>query len=775
MRSWASDIYVFFARRPLGLFLICSLGLGLSFYLTLNLKLDKSLISLFPDSSAELRETTEIMDLAPFARTILVQLSSETAQAAGLLPSAADEFVAGLNLELMRPVDLTAGLEPMKLMTLLPALCGRQCRERLLEKIQPPNIRASLTEIKTDLSGSWGLTSLMWRVDPLSLKEELFPLFPAARSWPMPDPMIGYPVSDDGHHLLIIIRPLVSMNDPAGSAELMRNLERSSSALPAGLSAQIVGAQRHTAANAQAIEGDLALTLSLALVLLLAIYLFLVRSPGAFWLFLTPAVAVLAATAGLVAVFPVVSGLALGFGAAGLGIAEDYAVHVHFALRRSADQTTALGLVASPLLKSCLLCAAGFGVLLFSAIPAIRQLAFFSGLAIIVGYFWALVVLPHCPGMNRPREFSPAAENPRRPSGVGPAWLCFVALIGSCLLLTASVEKGLSVRNLGLSSQAIVSDQDSVEKIWQLEANRRIFMAEGSNLEEALLLAGRLTEDFNQKEKGSAASLAGLLPPADRQEENLAAWALLVKTHQESLKNDLAAAGLAAGFEPGAFSPFLSWFSSPSEPVTPLKLREAGLGVLVDNFLAQKNGREFALVLVEGPGAPAPPLSGRLHELSAVALERSLSRALAGEQRLLPFCVFICFGLLAWAFKNVSRAALAFIPALGGLAAVLLFQYLTGRPVGLVEAAALPLVICLGADYGIVVVSEFLENADLGAPKAIFVSGLSTMAGIGILILAEHPVLHGLGRTVFIGLAAAMPISIWLLPRLYYGRKGTTP
>lgn len=83
------------------------------------------------------------------------------------------------------------------------------------------------------------------------------------------------------------------------------------------------------------------------------------------------------------------------------------------------------------------------------------------------------------------------------------------------------------------------------------------------------------------------------------------------------------------------------------------------------------------------------------------------------------------------------------------------------------EAAALPLVICLGADYGIVVVSELTGKADLGAPKAIFVSGLSTIAGIGILILANHPVLHALGKTVFIGLAAAMPASILLLPQMY--------
>ena len=771
MRSWAADIYVFFARRRLCLLLLCLLGLAWSCYLTYNLSLDKSLASLLPDSSASLKGGAEVMDLAPFARTILVQLTAENEAAARLLPEAADAFLEGLAPELMRPVDLNALPEPAALMALLPALCDADCRELIERKIEPEQIKQALAETKNELAGTGGAAALFWRADPLALRTELFKKFPARQSWPLPDPFIGHPLSNDGRHLLLVIRPEVSMNDTAGSEAVMKNLETLSSTLPPGLSAQIVGAQRHTAANAGAIERDLALTLSLAMALILAIYVFLVRSFGAFWLFLTPAVAVLAATAGLVAVFPLVSGLALGFGAAVLGIAEDYAVHVHYALRRSADQKSALTLVASPLFKSCLVSLAGFGVLLFSTVPAIRQLAFFSALAILIGYLWAMLVLPHCPGMNLPREFEKGAGKVSEPRRSGPlVWLCFAALLGMCFLLGSSGQS-LSVKNLGLANEAILSDQESVEKIWRLDGGRCVFLSEGASLDEALALAGQVAADLNQFKAGTAVSLASLLPPHKQQEENLAAWRAFTAAQAPALEREMARSAEEAGFEPAAFQPFLDWFEAPGAAVSPPGLASAGLGPLVDNFLAQKNGRHFALVLAEADsGAWEPNLPG-VYKLSAAALEKSLSRALSGEKKLLPVCVLICLGLLAWSFKSPGRAALAFIPALGGLAAVLLYQKISGRPLGLVETACLPLLICLGADYGIVVVSEFLENADLGAPKAIFISGLSTIAGIGILILARHPVLHALGRTVFIGLAAAMPISILLLPRLYYGWK----
>ena len=401
--TWAARLYIFMARRRLLLAAATALVMGLSFWLTCDLKLDKSLKALLPDSSAAFGQSAELLDLTPFSRVMLVQLTAGEAGAAHLLSLAADQFTDGLNPALIQTLNLSDDWpEAEALMALLPALCDQGCLNYLTAFDDQAKISAALGVLKDELSGPGGLADFFWRADPLNWRGELFRHFPSSGSWPRPDPLVGYPLSKDGRHLLIVLKPLASMNDAAGSLAIMAELERLIDKLPQGLSAQVVGAHRHTAANASAIERDLALTLSLALILILAIYLLLVRSFGAFWLFLTPAVAVMLAAAGLSLSFPVVSGLALGFGAGVLGIAEDYAVHVHFALRRARDKTGALNHVARPLLMSTLLCVAGFGVLLFSSIPAIRQLAFFSAAAIVAGYLWAMAVLPHCPGMDSP-------------------------------------------------------------------------------------------------------------------------------------------------------------------------------------------------------------------------------------------------------------------------------------------------------------------------------------------------------------------------------------
>ncbi|MDR2947160.1 MAG: hypothetical protein LBV79_10510, partial [Candidatus Adiutrix sp.] len=435
-----------------------------------------------------------------------------------------------------------------------------------------------------------------------------------------------------------------------------------------------------------------------------------------------------------------------------------------------ASKAEALGRIARPLLMSALLCAAGFGVLMFSSIPAIRQLAFFSGLAIVAGYFWALAVLPHCPAMDTPRKVAAAPARPVSRGKLRGVWPVFLGLAALAALLVAALPTGLSVRALGLSRADILSDQKSIEETWHLEGGRRVYLTQGETAAEALEAAGQLAGALNEARPGSASSLAGLLLPLEIQRANAEAWRSFIAAEGPAMYGNFNDAARNSGFAAEAFAPFGRWFFADGKLIGPEDLRQAGLGPLVDNFLV--DGEKKLAVVVAEANAPEPPpgLAERAVEVSAAALEKNLSGSLAKEKRLLPLCAFTSLAVLLWAFGSAGLAALAFIPALGGLAAVLLTQWLLGRPLGLAEAAALPLVICLGADYGIVVVNELRDNADLGAPQAIFVSGLSTIAGIGILILAEHPVLHALGRTVFIGLAAAMPMAIVLLPKFFSRR-----
>ena len=72
----------------------------------------------------------------------------------------------------------------------------------------------------------------------------------------------------------------------------------------------------------------------------------------------------------------------------------------------------------------------------------------------------------------------------------------------------------------------------------------------------------------------------------------------------------------------------------------------------------------------------------------------------------------------------------------------------------------------LSADYGIFMVCGRDADTTETTRRAVFVSGLTTLAGFGVLILARHPALHALGLTVFSGIAVAMLTAVFLLPGL---------
>ena len=783
MHNWGSNIYVFLAKRRLLFMVLVTTGLGLALWNTSGLNLDKSLKAFLPDSSSQLRRSVELMDIAPFTRWVIIQLTAEEPKATPKLAEAADNFIAGLNPSLLKPLESGGqAVDQSNLMALLPALCGQICVDNLRKASTPEQLKLSLAGLKTSLTGSGGLDGFFWRTDPLNLRSDVFRHFPAYQGQPLVNPLVGYPVTPDGRRLLIIIKPQISMNDTDGSKALAANIQELARQLPPKVSAQMAGAHLHTAANANAIEGDLVLTMSLAMVLLLAIYLLLVRNWGAVWLFVTPILAMVAAVVGLQLVFPTVSGLALGFGAAVLGIAGDYAVHVHFAFRYTDDKQLALKHVARPLMINTILCVAGFGVLLFSSIPAIRQLAFFAVVSIVAGLIWAIVILPQCPGMGCPSEKTKGetlGAAPNKPNATleggalsNKSWLVFATLLGLTIALGYYVPFDGSIRALGFTNPKLMDDSQAIESTWKLEGAHEVFLVEGNTPAQALELASKITEAWNNIKPGSASSLAGLLPGPKTQAANIDRWINFVAESKENFEQAFAKAAQEQGFSPKAFDPFWKWFLAKPQEITTAKLSEAGLGLLPDNFLAEKNGRHYALVLVKQNVAPPPALleslpQDRIFQLSATQLERALSGALSNDQHLLPLCIIICLAVLVWFFQSLNLAMLSFLPALGGLFAVFVTQFISGRPLGLAEMAALPLVICLGADYGIVVVSELVENADFGAQRAILVSGLSTISGIGVLALASHPVLHALGQTVFVGLAVAMPASILLLPKIY--------
>jgi predicted RND superfamily exporter protein len=77
------------------------------------------------------------------------------------------------------------------------------------------------------------------------------------------------------------------------------------------------------------------------------------------------------------------------------------------------------------------------------------------------------------------------------------------------------------------------------------------------------------------------------------------------------------------------------------------------------------------------------------------------------------------------------------------------------------------LIIGLGIDYGIFMVCRCSEDYEHDTDTAVLLSGLTTLTGFGALVFAHHPALFSIGITVLLGIGAAIPAAIFVIPALY--------
>jgi predicted RND superfamily exporter protein len=72
-------------------------------------------------------------------------------------------------------------------------------------------------------------------------------------------------------------------------------------------------------------------------------------------------------------------------------------------------------------------------------------------------------------------------------------------------------------------------------------------------------------------------------------------------------------------------------------------------------------------------------------------------------------------------------------------------------------------------------VCRISEGHSHHSERAVLISGLTTLAGLGGLVLAKHPALHSIGLTVFLGIGAAIPGALLVIPALYRKKSRVAP
>jgi len=784
------DLYLFFSTRKPIIYAATLATVLISTVAFFHLNLREDIRSMLPDDKSDAMNF-ELLQQAPFSRKVIINLAGGAGTPASELTAAADRLADAMTPPFFSRVVAGPG-ESMNwdffswLVEAEPNLITDQDLAKIDQMLTAENVRRSLKELYAKLiTGEGSALKNLFQTDPLNLRFIGFEKLRFLNIIPKMQLRNGHFISADGRNALLIADTPFEITDAPHAKEMLAHFKRIAAAtVPETIHVSIISGHRYTLANIDTIKRDVFIILVCSSFGLFLVFLIFLRTSGGFYVFLVPMAVFCIAAAVISLVYKSVAAVTIGFGAVLLGISMDFAIHVYFALQtQSQNAAAAVAQVSRPIFFCALTTLGSFGVLLFSSLPVQRQLAGFLMIGIGVSLILSLVTLPH---LVKPAQPPIGAGKNRVLERLRPApnafILAWILLMGFCIWQATKLEFNGDLRALNLIPEDIREAEDNLRQTWGNFRGNAVIFAGGSDLQSALETNDRLFKLLTDAMPDETiVSLAPIMPSTAVQKINRRRWHdFWTNEKKEHIRHLLADAGELLGFRPDAFAPFFERLTRPSVTITPKKLRALGLGDMIDSLIMQTDEGIQVLTLVPDTPKVAKIIGQRNSELTGIQFASqeqfriTISRAIASDFLwfVIKACLVVCL-CLSLLFRNLKMVLLALIPVVSGMLFMVGVMGALEIAFNLFNVVAALLIIGLGVDYGIFMVSKLSKGSSQGTEQAVLVSGLTTLVGFGALVLARHPALHSIGITVLLGIGAAIASALIVIPAIYRsGVKG---
>ncbi len=744
-----------------------------------------SIVAMLPDGNLQVKRDFDLLQKTPFARKLVILLQAADGVSEKQLISGTQRLSLLLPKELFKNVQSGPGnLQNFQLLqqlpVYLPVLADESDLALVAEKLTPGQVDRQMAENLAMLMQPQGIAMKQQiQSDPLGLNG--LALQKLMYINPLPGVRIeqGSFLSEDRRSTLILADTDIVITDPDGSKQLLDGFRLARAGLPQGISATLLSGHPYTLANTQIIKSDMNRVLLVSGLGLLLIFVIFLRRWQALAVFLLPFVSMVVGLLVTALFYTPLSGITIGFGAVLLGITIDYGLHVYFALRHgSGSRKELLVALSRPVLFGGLTTLVAFAVLLRSELPGQRQLAVFAVGGIVAALILALLVLPHFIGKNEPTGWQPQRfrrhlfeRRPRLRWLVLGGWLIVMAF-------SAIQAQNLSIngelKRLSYVPPELSQAEQALADHWGNMRGRAMIFAAARDLETALQHSEQVWQILRDQHLDKASvGLTPLLLSARTQRQNAEQWQAYWSQEQGLAQTLLEDAGRKYGFSSQAFTPFFARLQHEPQVLTLDTLASWGLAPLLENYVQLDTDGARVLTLIPDQPEVIAQVDKALKQIPGVTLVsqsrfgHQLSHAIAVDfSQFISISGLVVLVLLVVLFRKLSDVLLAILPVLSGL--LFMFGGMTwlGLEMNLFNVVASILIIGLGVDYGIFMTCHSRQVEDLASSRAVLVSGLTTLVGFGALVIARHPAMNSIGITVLLGIAAAVPTAVLVIPAI---------
>jgi len=785
-------LYNLFLRRRLALFLVAAALIIISVASLKYIRLSEDIKSMLPDNRKDFSIDYELLQHAPFTRKIIINLKIASGGDVGELIRVADHLADAMTPPFFtRVIAGPAVSQDMDiynwLIKNLPNLATDKDLEGIKADLTTENIRNQLSDDYNSLFSheGWYLKNYI-KSDPLNLKAVGIKKLSSLNIIPNARLQDNHFISADGKNVLLIAETNVDITDAGGSEEMLSRLNNLSEGIvPQGIEMSVLSVHNYTVVNADMIKDDLFVVLTISSLSIIILFIFFLRTWKALLVLLISFSSFAIALFSVSLIYKTVSAITIGFGSVLLGLSDDLSLHVYFALRpgkiknKTDDMSAIIAEVSRPVLFGGVITICAFSLLMFSALPGQRQLGAFSIIGVLASLAMSLILLPHMmqasSGGKDAHSFILRERRRTHPAITIAIW---ILLLTGCAWQARHISFNGNLNALNFVPEKLRAIELAMSETWGNFRGQAMIFSEGKDMESALEINDNLFRYLKQNAgDADVTSIASILPSIKTQKANREAWTSFWSDRKDEIRRTMEEEGRRLGFSGNAFEAFFLSLNGPASFIRAEDLSLSGIKDILDSMIIHSDGKISILTMV--PDTPEiKALIARdqdiipgvrfvsqsyFSEMIRKAIGHDFIRFIIGAFSLIVL-------LLAFLFRNMKKVLLSLVPVVTGIIFMFGVMSLIHIPFNIFNIISTILIIGLGVDYGIFMVCKCSEDYEHDTDTAVLLSGLTTITGFGSLICARHPALHSIGVTVLLGIGAAVPSAMFVIPAFFKGK-----
>ena len=807
MKTIFGHIYQYFAKHRAALFIWFAASFLLVGYFASRVNFEEDISKILPkDKTSE--KLTEVFQGSKFLDKLVVTVSlTDTTKEADpdALVAYADTFVAAIQKDLAPYIakinyktDDDLALQMFdNISAHLPVYLQENDYAKIDSLISPAGLKATLEQDYRTLTSPAGIALKgMISNDPVGISfialkklqdlqyDENFELYD------------NYIVTKDHKHLMMFITPAYPPNNTGKNKLLLDGLDRVKDSLHTteykNAEAVYFGAVAVSVGNALQLRKDSLLTQGFTVVFIILFIGLYFRKKRAPVVILIPVVfGALFSLACIYFLKGSISVIALGTGSIVLGIAVNYSLHVFNHYRHTRSIEAVISDLSQPLTIGSFTTIGGFLCLEFAKSEMLKDLGLFAACSLLGASICSLVFLPHFIASKKEQATHHAEKLSwiDKLAGFRPEFNKYIVLVIVALTILFSFYAGKAgfepdMLRMNYMNDGLKKAEKQLNQINQYALQSVYLVAEGKNLDDALRKNEQLMQQVEQlKQKGSVTKYSGvssLLISDSLQKQRIQTWNnYWTAEKKQQLFALLEKEGAAIGFSAAAFDKFKALLNTSFEPADTAAV--AGLRhAFLDDYINEKSGKASVVTLLKVPAGAKNTIYKNFSSLPQVTVvdkqyltTKFVENINTDFSRIALMSSILVFAVLLLTYGRIELALVSFIPMFITWVWILGIMGMLGIQFNIINIIISALIFGLGDDYSLFIMDGLLGEYKTGRKNlssyksSIFLSAITTIAGLGVLIFAKHPALRSIALISIIGIVCVVVISQVLIPFLF--------